>query len=100
MFASGKNVRKLEVEKIAIKRKEPYLNPKEATVEQLINVKWSLFFEYANDNKSKVGRAFSKKPEGPWIIEGEFLKTREDSWNSYHLSVALALRWITSTIKR
>ena len=91
VLASGTNIQKLKVEKIAIESKEPYLNPKEATVEQLINKKWVLFFEYANEDRSKVGRAFSTFPEGPWDIEGEFLKAREESWDSYHLSVGPAI---------
>ncbi|KGO86634.1 hypothetical protein Q765_10460 [Flavobacterium rivuli WB 3.3-2 = DSM 21788] len=91
MLASGKDAEKLEVQKIALKSREPYLNPKEATVKQLMNGKWTLFFEYAHENRSKLGRAFSNKPEGPWRIEGEFLKAREDSWDSYHLSVGPAI---------
>jgi predicted GH43/DUF377 family glycosyl hydrolase len=91
MLATGKKADKLEAAKVAIASNEPYLNPKEATITQLKNGKWVLFFEYANGNMSKLGRAFSKSPEGPWKIEGEFLKAREDSWDSYHMSAGPAL---------
>lgn len=91
MLATGSDVRHLEANKIAIRSKKPYLNPKEATVVQLKNGKWALFFEYAHDDKSKLGRAYSNKPEGPWRIEGEFLKAREDFWDSYHMSAGPAL---------
>lgn len=91
MLATGKKVQKLSVNKVAIASKTPYLNPKEATLTQLKNEKWVLFFEYASENRSRLGRAYSKSPKGPWRIEGEFLKAREDSWDSYHLSAGPAL---------
>ena len=91
MLATGKKADKLQAAKVAISSKEPYYNPKEATLAQLKNGKWVLFFEYANGNRSKLGRAFSKGPEGPWKIEGEFLKTREDAWDCYHMSAGPAL---------
>jgi len=91
MLATGKNAQKLEVKKVAIASKAPYYNPKEATITQLKNGRWALFFEYANDDRSKLGRAFSSKPDGPWKIEGEFLKAREESWDSYHVSAGPAV---------
>jgi predicted GH43/DUF377 family glycosyl hydrolase len=86
MLATGATPQKLQVKKVAIYSKEPYYNPKEATLTQLKNGKWALFFEYASQNQSRLGRAFSNKPKGPWKIEGEFLKARENSWDSYHMS--------------
>jgi predicted GH43/DUF377 family glycosyl hydrolase len=91
MLATGKDVQRLDSKKISIASKKPYLNPKEATITRLKNGKWALFFEYAHDNKSKLGRAFSKNPDGPWKIEGEFLKARKDSWDDYHLSAGPCL---------
>ncbi|AWH84733.1 hypothetical protein HYN59_06180 [Flavobacterium album] len=91
MLATGDDPRNLKVEEISIASKEPYLNPKEATLTRLKNGMWALFFEYAQDGRSKLGRAFSKNPDGPWRIEGEFLQARDDSWDSYHLSAGPAL---------
>ena len=91
MLATGTDPQKLEVEKISIASKKPYLNPKEATITRLKNGKWTLFFEYAHEGKSKIGRAFSKNPDGPWRIEGEFLKARKNSWDDYHMSVGPAI---------
>ena len=91
MLATGTDPQKLDVKKVAIESKAPYINPKEATPIQLKNGKWALFFEYAHDDRSKLGRAFSSKPEGPWKIEGEFLQTRENLWDSYHMSAGPAL---------
>lgn len=90
MLAKGKNPRELQVEGISIKSREPYLNPKEATLTRLKDGKWTLFFEYANEGRSKLKRAFSQNPDGPWHIEGEFLAAREESWDSYHLSAGPA----------
>lgn len=90
MLATGIDPRKLTVEGVSIKSKEPYLNPKEATLTRLKDGKWTLFFEYANEGRSKLGRAFSQNPDGPWHIEGEFLAAREESWDSYHLSAGPA----------
>ena len=90
MLATGNDPRTLTVEGVSIKSKEPYLNPKEATLTRLKDGKWTLFFEYANEGRSKLGRAFSQNPDGPWHIEGEFLAAREESWDSYHLSAGPA----------
>jgi predicted GH43/DUF377 family glycosyl hydrolase len=86
MLATGKKAYKLETKKISIKSQTTYLNPKEATITRLKNGKWVLFFEYAQNDRSKLGRAFSKNPDGPWKIEGEFLQSRENSWDNYHMS--------------
>jgi predicted GH43/DUF377 family glycosyl hydrolase len=91
MLATGKDVQHLEANKVAISSKKPYLNPKEATITRLQNGTWALFFEFALDDRSKLGRAFSNKPGGPWKIEGEFLKARENSWDSHHMSAGPAL---------
>ena len=86
LLAEGKNMETLSLTGIAIPSYEPYINPKEATVAQLKDGKWVLLFEYANESRSKLGRAYSENPDGPWKIEGEFLPAVENSWDSYHLS--------------
>jgi len=86
LLASGKTLDTLSLSRIAIASKKPYLNPKEASVTQLKNGKWDLLFEYADQHRSKLGRATGKKAEGPWKIIGEFLEAVKDNWDSYHLS--------------
>jgi predicted GH43/DUF377 family glycosyl hydrolase len=86
MLSKGKAIHSLQYECEALTSHEGYRNPKEATVAQLKNKRWALFFEFARDGNSKLGKATSSLPEGPWNIEEEFLKAREDSWDSYHLS--------------
>jgi len=48
-------------------------------------------FEYANENRSKIGKAISDNPEGPWKIQGEFLPAGKNSWDSHHLSTGPVL---------
>lgn len=86
LLAQGPSIESLSLSSIAIPSKQPYINPKEATVAQFKNGKWVLFFEYANEGRSKIGKASSEKADGPWRTEGEFLPALKDSWDSYHLS--------------
>ncbi|WP_428327961.1 hypothetical protein [Mucilaginibacter sp.] len=86
LMAKGKTLDALTLNNVAIPSKKPYLNPKEASVTQLKNGKWNLLFEYADQHRSKLGKATSKHPEGPWKIKGEFLEAVKDNWDSYHLS--------------
>ncbi len=86
LLAEGRNMETLSSRGIAIPSHEPYINPKEATVAQVKDGDWVLLFEYANENRSKLGRAHSENPDGPWKIEGEFLSAVKNSWDSYHLS--------------
>lgn len=91
LLAKGKDMESLSLSEIAIPSEQPYINPKEATVAQLKDGEWALFFEYANEERSKLGRATSKIAEGPWKIVGEFLPAIADSWDSYHLSTGPVL---------
>jgi predicted GH43/DUF377 family glycosyl hydrolase len=86
LMAKGKALDALTLNNVAIPSKKPYLNPKEASVTQLKNGKWNLLFEYADQHRSKLGKATSKHPEGPWKIKGEFLEAVKDNWDNYHLS--------------
>ena len=86
LLSKGETIHTLQYNCEALKSQENYRNPKEATVAQLKNKSWALFFEFARDGHSKLGKSSSTAPEGPWTIDGEYLKAREDSWDSYHLS--------------
>ncbi len=91
LLAKGKTLDTLKLSGVAVASKKPYINPKEATVTKLKNGKWLLLFEYANQKRSKLGKAVSTKAAGEWKIDGEFLKAVKDSWDSYHLSPGPAL---------
>jgi len=91
LLAKGQDVESLSLAGLAIPSKQPYINPKEATIFQQKDGKWILLFEYANENRSKIGKAISDNPEGPWKIQGEFLPAVKNSWDSHHLSTGPVL---------
>jgi len=91
LLAKGQDIESLSLAGIAIPNKQPYINPKEATVFQQKDGKWILLFEYANENRSKIGKATSDNPEGPWEIQGEFLPAVKNSWDAHHLSTGPVL---------
>ena len=84
LLAKG-DIHQLSFSNVSLASKLPYLNPKEATVTPFKD-HWILFFEYANEERSKLGFATSDSAEGPWEINGEYLKTNNSAWDSYHLS--------------
>jgi predicted GH43/DUF377 family glycosyl hydrolase len=91
-MSKGKTIHTLQYDCEALISHENYRNPKEATVAQLKNKQWALFFEFARDGRSRLGKSGSAKPEGPWRIDEEFLKARDNSWDSYHLSTGPMLQ--------
>lgn len=85
LLSKGSSMETLELVGVAIPNQKKYRNPKEATVYQLPNKEWVLWFEYANDNRSKLGLAKSSTACGPWKISGEYMQPANE-WDSYHLS--------------
>jgi predicted GH43/DUF377 family glycosyl hydrolase len=61
-------------------------NPKEATVVQAKDGSWRMFFEYAADEKSKIGLAHAPAVNGPWTIAQPLFEARAGSWDDWHLS--------------
>jgi predicted GH43/DUF377 family glycosyl hydrolase len=86
LFSKGMDLHSLQYYGKAMESHGKYLNPKEATVSQLKDGKWVLFFEYADENRSRIGKATSDRPHGPWTVSGEYLKSRDGSWDSWHMS--------------
>lgn len=86
LLSKGKMIHELHYAGEALTSRKGYRNPKEATVTQLKNKRWALFFEFARGGRSRLGRATSASAAGPWEIEEECLKARKNTWDSYHLS--------------
>ena len=86
LLASGPDVHHLTKRGIALKSSEAVLNPKEATIVRVADGSWRLFFEYAHDNKSKIGLARSAHVDGPWDVLPPLFEARPDSWDNWHLS--------------
>ncbi|MDQ6767835.1 MAG: hypothetical protein M3Z41_08505 [Candidatus Eremiobacteraeota bacterium] len=63
-----------------------YSNTKEATVIELADRSWRLFFEYAKSDHSLIGLATSTALTGPWAFEDFPLQPRARNWDAWHLS--------------
>ena len=86
LLASGANVRRLQKRGIALPSSDAFMNPKEATIVQSADGTWRLFFEYAHEDKSKIGIAKSGSVDGPWQVLTPLFEARPDRWDSWHLS--------------
>ena len=86
LLATGPDVFHLQKKGIAIESSERTANPKEATIVQTPDGTWRLFFEYADENKSKIGLAQSPTVAGRWEVMAPLFEARPDAWDSWHLS--------------
>jgi predicted GH43/DUF377 family glycosyl hydrolase len=86
LLATGPDVHHLQKKGIALESSEQLVNPKEATIVQASDGTWRLFFEYANEGKSKIGLARSANVAGPWHVLSPLFERRPQSWDSWHLS--------------
>jgi beta-1,2-mannobiose phosphorylase / 1,2-beta-oligomannan phosphorylase len=86
LLATGNDVLHLEKRGVALASSAQTANPKEATIVRVADGTWRLFFEYANDNKSKIGLARSVSVGGPWEVLEPPFDARAQSWDSWHLS--------------
>jgi beta-1,2-mannobiose phosphorylase / 1,2-beta-oligomannan phosphorylase len=71
---------------IALPSSDRTANPKEATIVRVADGTWRLFFEYAHENKSKIGLAKSNHVDGPWEVLPPLFEARPETWDSWHLS--------------
>lgn len=86
MLASGSDIQHLEARRTALAWTPERKNPKEATVTQAIDGSWRMFFEYANEERSKIGIASAPAVSGPWRVLEPLFEARDDRWDSWHLS--------------
>jgi predicted GH43/DUF377 family glycosyl hydrolase len=86
LLATGPDVHHLQKKGIALESSEQAINPKEATIVQASDGTWRLFFEYANEGRSKIGLARSESVAGPWHVLPSLFERRPESWDSWHLS--------------
>lgn len=61
-------------------------NPKEATILAVSDGTWRLFFEFAQDDRSKIGLAAAHSIDGSWEVRPPPFGTRPNSWDVWHLS--------------
>ncbi|WP_354289378.1 glycosidase [Sphingomonas sp. UYEF23] len=85
-YATGPSVDKLVKTGVALASTKSLGNTKEATVDHEKDGRWSLFYEYAADEASRVGLAIGLKVDGPWDEQPTPFMPREDGWDNWHLS--------------
>jgi predicted GH43/DUF377 family glycosyl hydrolase len=91
LLASGGDLRHLVKRGIALASSEAARNPKEAEIVRVEDGSWRLFFEYAHDDRSKIGIARSSNVDGPWQVLAPLFEARHDLWDNYHLSTGPVL---------
>lgn len=86
LLASGADSRDLHKRGVMLPPTAGYANPKEATVVQVPDGSWRLFFEYAADEASKIGLASAPAVNGPWTLLPSPVEARPGRWDGWHLS--------------
>ncbi|GAC1428902.1 MAG: hypothetical protein NVSMB5_23510 [Candidatus Velthaea sp.] len=86
LLAAGDDVHRLKKRGIALPSTPGARNPKEAEIVRVGDGTWRLFFEYAHDERSKIGIARSANVEGPWEVLEPLFAARPGTWDAYHLS--------------
>ncbi len=86
LLATGPDMLRLRKRGIALASSQRTANPKEATIVQAPDGTWRLFFEYADENKSKIGLARSSSVAGKWEVVAPLFEARPGAWDSWHLS--------------
>jgi predicted GH43/DUF377 family glycosyl hydrolase len=87
MLALGPDASHLRKRGIALDSFAGCSNPKEAEIAQAGDKTWRLFFEYANDDASRIGLAVSERVDGPWDVRQPPFERRLTQWDSWHLRV-------------
>lgn len=85
LLASGPTLDTLEKRGIALPSTPTHRNPKEAEIVRADDGTWRLFFEYAEDDRSKIGIASAPRVDGPWTVRPPLVRAR-DGWDCWHLS--------------
>jgi predicted GH43/DUF377 family glycosyl hydrolase len=86
LVAKGPDLNTLTKQEVLLKAPEGQGNIKEATVARGPDGRFRLFYEYAEDNASRIGLAIGDGPEGPWQVVEDPFTIRENSWDNWHLS--------------
>ena len=86
LLATGPEIHRLKKEGPPLAQSPRFTNTKEATIVGCADGTWRMFFEFAEDGRSKIGIASSDEVRGPWKFGDPPLETRSNSWDSWHLS--------------
>ncbi|HXN08791.1 MAG TPA: hypothetical protein VN860_03935 [Candidatus Acidoferrales bacterium] len=86
LLATGRDIHNLEKRGPVFPDISRFRNPKEATIVCVPDGTWRLFFEFAEDGKSKIGVASAPKIDGPWTFGAPPFDARPQMWDCWHLS--------------
>jgi len=86
LYASGRDIRHLTKRGIALPAFKTEGNIKEATIERTAEENWRLFYEYAQDDASRIGLAIGEGVAGPWAEQDPPFGPQADGWDNWHLS--------------
>lgn len=86
LVTTGPDLKHLTKDKVLLTAPEGRGNIKEATVALGEDGRYRMFYEYAQNNASRIGLALADKLEGPWDVAGDPFTIREDLWDTWHLS--------------
>ena len=86
LVATGPDLDHLKKRAVMLKAPEGQGNIKEATLAQASDGSWRLFYEYAQDDASRIGMATCPKISGPWTPVGCPISVRPRLWDNWHLS--------------
>ena len=86
LYATGPSPDRLTKRGIALASTKTMGNTKEATIGRTADGHWRLWYEYANEDASRIGLAIGDGPAGPWEEQPTPFLPRRDSWDNWHLS--------------
>ena len=86
LWAAGADMDGLTRRGRVLPEPQTYENAKEASLAQVADGSWRLFFEYAKDGRSLIGAAEAGALEGPWSACPDPFGPRPGQWDDHHLS--------------
>lgn len=86
LYARGPDMHSLEKCGVALESSKTERNTKEAEVDRTDDGRWRLFYEYSQEQRSKIGVAIGTDPHGPWEEEPDPFAARAGYWDCWHLS--------------
>ena len=91
LLATGPDGGRLEKRGACLPAMAGMANPKEATIVNVEDGTWRLFFEYAAGGASRIGIAAAPHVGGPWTVQAPLFEARPGQWDDWHLSTGPVL---------
>ena len=92
LYATGPGMHELQKQGVAHASTPSEGNVKEATIAQMPDGRWRLFYEYAHKEASLIGLAIGSSLKGPWEANEQPFEPRPGRWDNWHLSTGPMLR--------